>query len=66
MDVSENGLRMKLMLTDWILNCFYFISDIAPLGSLLHLVNLNLKGNPVSEKEDYKEKVIYQINGMGK
>lgn len=64
--MSENGLRMKLMLTDWILNCFYFISDIAPLGSLLHLVNLNLKGNPVSEKEDYKEKVIYQINGMGK
>jgi hypothetical protein len=32
-------------------------SDIAALGSLLHLVNLNLKGNPVTEKEDYKEKV---------
>lgn len=28
------------------------------MGSLLHLVNLNLKGNPVTEKEDYKEKVI--------
>ncbi|RUS14510.1 hypothetical protein BC937DRAFT_93703 [Endogone sp. FLAS-F59071] len=31
-------------------------SDIAPLGSLIHLLNLNLKGNPICQKPDYKEK----------
>jgi Leucine-rich repeat (LRR) protein len=32
-------------------------SDIAPLGSLLKLHNLNLKGNPLAKKKDYLEKV---------
>ena len=36
-------------LTEW--------SDIAPIGSLLHLHNLNLKGNPITKKKDYLEKV---------
>lgn len=37
------------MLREW--------SDVAPLGSLMHLINLNLQGNPICEKPDYKEKV---------
>lgn len=36
---------------------FYHFSDVAPLGSLLKLTNLNLKGNPVASKEGYREKV---------
>jgi Leucine-rich repeat (LRR) protein len=43
MDFGNNQL------TNW--------SDIAPLGSLLKLHNLNLKGNPLSNKKDYLEKV---------
>jgi len=39
-------------------------TDVAALGSLLHLVNLNLKGNPVSEKEDYKEKILALIPSL--
>lgn len=36
-------------------------TDIAPLGSLTKLHNLNLKGNPISSKKDYFEKVLYSI-----
>lgn len=32
-------------------------TDIAPLGSLSKLHNLNLKGNPLAKKKDYLEKV---------
>jgi len=37
------------MLREW--------SDVAPLGSLMHLINLKLQGNPICEKTDYKKKV---------
>lgn len=32
-------------------------TDIAALGSLTKLHNLNLKGNPIAKKKDYLEKV---------
>lgn len=43
MDFGNNGIK------DW--------KDIAPLGSLLKLHSLNLKGNPLANKKDYLEKV---------
>jgi hypothetical protein len=39
------------------LTVFLAFSDIAALGSLLRLHNLNLKGNPIAKKKDYLEKV---------
>lgn len=36
------------LIADW--------KDIAPLGSLLKLHSLNLKGNPLAKKKDYLEK----------
>jgi hypothetical protein len=39
------------------LTVFLAFSDIAALGSLLRLHNLNLKGNPIANKKDYLEKV---------
>jgi Leucine-rich repeat (LRR) protein len=39
------------MLREW--------SDVAALGSLMHLVNLNLQGNPICDKPDYKKKVTF-------
>ncbi|KAL0138942.1 hypothetical protein V8B55DRAFT_1362225 [Mucor lusitanicus] len=44
MDFGNNGIK------DW--------KDIAPLGSLLKLHSLNLKGNPLANKKDYLEKIL--------
>ena len=44
MDFGNNGLA------NW--------SDIAALGSLQKLHNLNLKGNPLAKKKDYLEKIL--------
>lgn len=38
--------------------------DIASLGSLLNLHNLNLKGNPLAQKKDYLEKVLDLIPSL--
>lgn len=38
--------------------------DIASLGSLLSLHNLNLKGNPIAQKKDYLEKVLDLIPSL--
>lgn len=38
--------------------------DIAPLGSLLELHNLNLRGNPIASKEDYREKILALIPSL--
>ncbi|KAI8077806.1 uncharacterized protein BX664DRAFT_287359 [Halteromyces radiatus] len=39
-------------------------SDIAPLGSLLNLHNLNLHGNPITQKKDYKDKIMQLIPSL--
>ncbi|KAG2231248.1 hypothetical protein INT48_006823 [Thamnidium elegans] len=44
MDFGNNGLA------NW--------TDIAALGSLTKLHNLNLKGNPIAKKKDYLEKIL--------
>ncbi|KAF9923533.1 hypothetical protein FBU30_006433 [Linnemannia zychae] len=44
------------MLREW--------SDIAPLGSLVRLINLNLQGNPICEKPDYKTKILELVPSL--
>ncbi|KAG9070196.1 hypothetical protein KI688_009528 [Linnemannia hyalina] len=44
------------MLREW--------SDVAPLGSLMHLINLNLQGNPICEKTDYKKKILELVPSL--
>ncbi|KAG0053331.1 hypothetical protein BGZ83_001296 [Gryganskiella cystojenkinii] len=44
------------MLREW--------SDVAPLGSLMHLINLNLQGNPICDKPDYKEKILALVPSL--
>ncbi|KAG0171651.1 hypothetical protein DFQ28_000645 [Apophysomyces sp. BC1034] len=39
-------------------------SHVAALGSLLKLNNLNLKGNPVTEKKNYKEKILELVPSL--
>ncbi|ORZ06911.1 hypothetical protein BCR42DRAFT_383634 [Absidia repens] len=39
-------------------------SDIASLGSLLKLHNLNLRGNPITNKKDYKDKILNLIPSL--
>ncbi|GJJ73444.1 hypothetical protein EMPS_05802 [Entomortierella parvispora] len=44
------------MLREW--------SDVAPLGSLMHLINLNLQGNPICDKPDYKKKILALVPSL--
>ncbi|KAF9947410.1 hypothetical protein BGZ72_010575 [Mortierella alpina] len=44
------------MLREW--------SDVAPLGSLMHLINLNLQGNPICDKPDYKKKILELVPSL--
>ncbi|KAF9179200.1 hypothetical protein BGZ50_007184 [Haplosporangium sp. Z 11] len=44
------------MLREW--------SDVAPLGSLMHLINLNLQGNPICNKPDYKKKILELVPSL--
>jgi len=36
-------------------------TDIEPLKFLLKLENLNLKGNPITRADGYKEKVLFPL-----
>ncbi|OZJ03454.1 hypothetical protein BZG36_02734 [Bifiguratus adelaidae] len=38
--------------------------DVAALGSLLHLINLNLKGNPICQLEGYRDKILALIPSL--
>ncbi|ORX52576.1 L domain-like protein [Piromyces finnis] len=49
----------KLEILDLGNNFLKEFSDIENLKSLFHLNNLNLKGNPVTKLENYKEKVFF-------
>ncbi|KAG0281353.1 hypothetical protein BGZ95_004692 [Linnemannia exigua] len=44
------------MLREW--------SDVAALGSLMHLINLNLQGNPICDKPDYKKKILELVPSL--
>ncbi|KAF9110901.1 hypothetical protein BGX27_005740 [Mortierella sp. AM989] len=44
------------MLREW--------TDVAPLGSLVHLVNLSLQGNPICNKPDYKKKILELVPSL--
>ncbi|KAI8343880.1 hypothetical protein BC941DRAFT_497280 [Chlamydoabsidia padenii] len=39
-------------------------SDIASLGSLLNLHNLNLRGNPITKNKDYKDKILALVPSL--
>ncbi|KAI9209618.1 uncharacterized protein BJ171DRAFT_453769 [Polychytrium aggregatum] len=39
-------------------------ADIAPLSSLIKLTHLNLKGNPICEKENYRESILKMLPSL--
>lgn len=47
----------------WYIRSHYF-RDIASLGSLLNLHNLNLRGNPIADNKDYKDKILALIPSL--
>jgi len=51
------NLNPNLKIVDFGNNFIGELNDLQPLSSLNYLKNLNLKGNPVCNKPDYKEQI---------
>jgi hypothetical protein len=56
-------VEKMMMMTDRCIGSHH-LRDIASLGSLLNLHNLNLRGNPIADNKDYKDKILTLIPSL--